>query len=531
MEGDFDNLPKPVDRALPRKSSFSSLRSALARKTSTGTLRSVKVPFPTNESNFNFPPHLPPRWRDGEHGDGCLPSTPRGRRTPKTSIGAPRLQPSTSPSTFLADIPRRAPGTPKKIDDLPASPPPVPELYTGDESLDSILNTPIASLQTPQADALDAARENPDAIEIISFFTPLTVKAAKQIESGVLKPKRLFDLLPRQQRINLGLQTPPSTGALRINQSTQFGEVNTAARSKMGPNGLPTPDYSPSRSIKVKAVCAATPDYSPVGRPRMEVKSNRAANLDTTGPIRGMAPVASAAPAVPAVPAAPAATAAMAAPVVTHRTSAATKRSSAKSIASPYPDTKPSHSAKVSITSHISSPSEAGTFGTFGNTPPLNIKPRVASRPCVPDFTASPERADRSFASEADISGIGTFRSSTFSTSSVSTEGLDGWKRQFEAGMGREWQSQFDGDVHIPGALGIGMSSVPGGLDQVGEMGEESESCHGDAATEDSHVPTEEWELEAYLRQFESVDGHSVKSGKSVRSGWSGQVQGYQGIC
>ena len=70
---------------------------------------------------------------------------------------------------------------------------------------------------------------------------PLTARA-----DSALKPKRLLNLLPRQQKINLGLQTPPS--GRRTKKST--GDVS-ALLNKSTPlqdrsdNGLATPSPSP----------------------------------------------------------------------------------------------------------------------------------------------------------------------------------------------------------------------------------------------------------------------------------------------
>jgi len=90
------------------------------------------------------------------------------------------------------------------------------------------LHTPVSNIDTPEHGA-EAA---------VSFETPpLTARAA----NDALKPKRLVNLLPKQQRANLGLQTPPSTG-LRQKKSTTFraplGErTNAPARL-----GAVTPD-------------------------------------------------------------------------------------------------------------------------------------------------------------------------------------------------------------------------------------------------------------------------------------------------
>ncbi|WWC94444.1 hypothetical protein V866_001290 [Kwoniella sp. B9012] len=121
-------LPPSIDdpeRTIPRKSSFGTIRSALTKKSSSTTLRSIRsVAHPTHPfANIDnctpplpFPAGLP---RPSHHDDlpDCFPSTPKGgRRTPKSSIGQPKLQPNQnlSPSHFLKELPRRAPETPKR---------------------------------------------------------------------------------------------------------------------------------------------------------------------------------------------------------------------------------------------------------------------------------------------------------------------------------------------------------------------------------------------------------------------------------
>ncbi|WVQ99717.1 hypothetical protein IAU59_006859 [Kwoniella sp. CBS 9459] len=137
-------LPPPTpsgDRTIPKKSSLSTLRSALTKKSSSTTLRSVRSnhlpaplqtahPFMASASltmDCGTPPPVPglPRPRERSEVEGCfpVPTTPRsgsGRRTPKSSIGQPKPQPDISPSHFLNEMPRRAPETPKREScDLP----------------------------------------------------------------------------------------------------------------------------------------------------------------------------------------------------------------------------------------------------------------------------------------------------------------------------------------------------------------------------------------------------------------------------
>ncbi|WVF71146.1 hypothetical protein IAT40_005943 [Kwoniella sp. CBS 6097] len=139
-------LPRPPgERTISKKSSLSTLRSALTKKSSSTTLRSVRSthqpatirtshPFMTSASltmDCGTPPPVPglPRPRERSEVEGCfpLPTTPKshsnsnsGRRTPKSSIGQPKPQPDISPSHFLNEMPRRAPETPKRESfDLP----------------------------------------------------------------------------------------------------------------------------------------------------------------------------------------------------------------------------------------------------------------------------------------------------------------------------------------------------------------------------------------------------------------------------
>ncbi|WWC69876.1 uncharacterized protein I206_103819 [Kwoniella pini CBS 10737] len=123
-------LPLPLsteDRTIPKKSSLSTLRSALTKKSSNTTLKSFRSashphhPFAVyaDEDAPPIPAGLPrPRYQDFIENDlpDCFPSTPRGsgKRTPKSSIGQPKLQPDLSPSKFLNQLPRRAPETPKR---------------------------------------------------------------------------------------------------------------------------------------------------------------------------------------------------------------------------------------------------------------------------------------------------------------------------------------------------------------------------------------------------------------------------------
>ena len=297
----------PTTPKLPRKSSLSTLRSVMTRKSSTGTLRSVgtiKSPHPFVGSGPTldceaYPP-VPAR-KEGYHGDGCLPSTPR-RRTPKSSIGQPRLQPNTSPSVFLAELPRRAPGTPKErardsppvpdiLDQLgyfaPLSPSdadwaPCPEEIPLHEKLrraeeasrDSTpeLSPHTRSFDTPTTDTsslvatpMSVDTSNYSAVD--TFNTPpLTARAAQD----ALKPKRLLNLLPKQSRVNLGLPTPPPTD-LRKKKSTTTFRTPLGDRTNLPPHlqGVGTPQSIASVLANADRRFAAendSPSVAKVGR-------------------------------------------------------------------------------------------------------------------------------------------------------------------------------------------------------------------------------------------------------------------------
>ncbi|WVQ77909.1 hypothetical protein IAR50_007615 [Cryptococcus sp. DSM 104548] len=131
------NLPPPLgirdDLPLPRKSSLSTLRSTLTKKGSATTLRSVRSNHTTNtaresnfgasctslagfEMDFDAPPLPPGLPRPREWGSPKTPRRGDGKRTPKSSIGQPKLKEEPSPSVFLEQMPRRAPETPRMED-------------------------------------------------------------------------------------------------------------------------------------------------------------------------------------------------------------------------------------------------------------------------------------------------------------------------------------------------------------------------------------------------------------------------------
>ncbi|KIR56751.1 hypothetical protein I315_00933 [Cryptococcus gattii Ru294] len=125
------NLPSPLppapvhaseDHTIPRKASLSTLRSVLTKKESSITLRSIRSIRSCNNASMTLnhvstddhPLPLPlPRPHREAPANSPRTTPGKGRRTPKISIGQPKLQLETSPSAFLRGMPRRAPDTPK----------------------------------------------------------------------------------------------------------------------------------------------------------------------------------------------------------------------------------------------------------------------------------------------------------------------------------------------------------------------------------------------------------------------------------
>ena len=252
-------IPNLSERVLPKKSSMSTLRLALTRKSSTNTLRSTRssTHLPCGMTHhYDVPPlplHLPPpqpRWRDAnlptinlhdaDRSAGFLPSTMLSKnfRPPKTSIGQPRIQPSKSPSAFLEYIPRRAPGMPKKENPLPALPSsddarplPLPDLVHISENM------------TMDSEDLDT----PDST-IVANCEALSESLSLQASRAetALKPERLLSVLRRQHKDLHGSQTPPVAGR-RANKPT--GDVSALLDKVPAPtirssNGRCTSDSS-----------------------------------------------------------------------------------------------------------------------------------------------------------------------------------------------------------------------------------------------------------------------------------------------
>lgn len=228
-------LPTPIDRnlPLPRKTSLSTLRS-LTKKASTGTLRSVRSvrpqhPFLNNHNvtDCDTPPIPFPLPLPYEHDvPSCVPTTPR--RMPRSSIGPPKARAEISPSTFLREMSRRAPETPKRNSDSEreyqtdsskarreATPEvlseeiitfgtPAPELSHDHATPDTSMSIATPSTGIPQTPrSQDIPRAMPGSAE---DGTPLTAKSAA---ANLSKGNRLLHLLPRQQRANMGVPPRP----------------------------------------------------------------------------------------------------------------------------------------------------------------------------------------------------------------------------------------------------------------------------------------------------------------------------------
>jgi hypothetical protein len=243
------------ERNLPKKGSLSTLRSVLSKK---GSSTSLRHPFigtgPTTDCQAPPVPGLPvPRYHDDL--PGCLPTTPR-HRTPKSSIGNPQPFTSTSPSTFLKALPRRAPGTPKKVDGEWVYEDPVveAEVQVAESRGTSIDQSIDDSMATDESVAYGIYTPASHAHVHPAMYTPMSpglspAKPVLQIPADKENRPRLLNLLPRQ-KLNLGLQTPPSTGL-------RGARIMRSAATPLKTNGLPTP--SPSPHTRLLGAHAKTP--------------------------------------------------------------------------------------------------------------------------------------------------------------------------------------------------------------------------------------------------------------------------------
>ncbi|ODN72679.1 hypothetical protein L202_08118 [Cryptococcus amylolentus CBS 6039] len=291
------NLPPPPgirdDLPLPRKTSLSTLRSALTKKGSATTLRSVRSNHTTNtakESNFGasctslvgfemdldappLPPGLP---RPREWGS---PKTPRrgggdGKRTPKSSIGQPKLKEETSPSAFLEQMPRRAPETPKREEEgtpglvggdgdvvmgedvtdeslettaifTPPAPGPAPDPMQKHPFASSLRSTTAIRSTSPLGNASPYSPFSLNSFSPAQSSTPLTAKAFGQGKDR--KPSRLGSLLPALGPAPVAGHGSKPVRALRSKKSTDALSVSGASAlgvRDVNAMGLPVPPRS-----------------------------------------------------------------------------------------------------------------------------------------------------------------------------------------------------------------------------------------------------------------------------------------------
>ncbi|OCF31939.1 hypothetical protein I316_06321 [Kwoniella heveanensis BCC8398] len=309
--------PPPGERTISKKSSLSTIRSALTKKSSSTTLRSVRSnhqsvalntthPFMSSASltmDCGTPPPLPglPRPRERSDVEGCfpIPTTPKtnsGRRTPKSSIGQPKPQPDISPSHFLKEIPRRAPETPKRRSfDLPNFNPDEnmqtpkmdgvirfeeedlgdivmspngkgdmdnpPELEA-DESMDESheIFTPPPSVTAPQCfEAFTQALGSPFPPHQASTPT-LQAKGAqvhRDRHENAARPKRMVTLIPSRTAVG----TNPGSPVLGMNTPPSL-----KLRTKKSAEGLLKGAPLSSKSVNALGLPAAPAESRPVSR-------------------------------------------------------------------------------------------------------------------------------------------------------------------------------------------------------------------------------------------------------------------------
>lgn len=405
------------------------------------------------------------------------PKTPV-RRTPKSSIGHPKLQPSTSPNTFIRDHPRRAPGTPKDDEGLEGLPIPVPAMPievdfpipqpTGSESFEEIITFPSLDSPIPAVEddvgnmsvdssiafgiATPQTNTTSSPININSeetFGTPLTAKAAAAVAEAGLKPKRFLGLLPKQQRINFGLETP-----LRTKKSTT--DIRSVLKTPLQARSTNLPDPSPSpvtRLLEAHSTKTPSKTRDPLGLlPRSSLgtvayyasynKENRASKH----PAEAFKPN---------LPASQTNFPYKRDPVKLANRKQTTFSTHPDQIHSDHPDPTDPAPPRPSIDS-VTSSNSAFEPGTFGQAHPLNLSVHRAT-PTF-DFTASPRKLQ-----------------SRFSTSTTQSEG--------------ERRSR-EGSAHGHGGF-------------IGD-GEGKEEGEGEG---DEGLPTEQWELERFLLDAERIEG------------------------
>ncbi|WWC62229.1 uncharacterized protein I303_104825 [Kwoniella dejecticola CBS 10117] len=264
-------LPPPLpieieDRVIAKKGSFSTLRSAITKKSSNTTLKSFKSashphhPFATCTYGEEEAPPIPsglPKARyhdkeiDAEMPD-YFPSTPRsraiGRRTPKSSIGPPRLQPDLSPSKFLNQLPRKAPETPKRdafdIDRnmlaTHQTPPPASDRLGGvirfeEEELGDIVMCPDTCPTSPnQSTELPDLEGDTSVDRSQEIFTPISVSKkhdAKPTQAQLVIQQTMNSLTRGQN----GLASPFRSGVLSTPTTPSLDHTVFAKATKSKP--------------------------------------------------------------------------------------------------------------------------------------------------------------------------------------------------------------------------------------------------------------------------------------------------------
>ncbi|WWC88986.1 uncharacterized protein L201_003902 [Kwoniella dendrophila CBS 6074] len=239
------DLPLPPaieDRTIPKKSSLSTLRSALTKKSSNTTLRSFKssAHYPNNpfahDSNEIQPPvpfptglPKPSRYEDDNHVPDCFSTTPKtSTRTPKSSIGQPKLQNDVSPSKFLNELPRKAPITPKRETfyiDSDTRNQHLANNISNDTVMDrgvikfeeeeSLLSGDIMMLPSTDTNLpeLDNSNNNENSLEINrsqEIFTPISKSTTKPTQAQVVIQQTLDSLTKNQLQCQLGSPFQPN---------------------------------------------------------------------------------------------------------------------------------------------------------------------------------------------------------------------------------------------------------------------------------------------------------------------------------
>lgn len=366
--------------------------------------------------------------------------------------------PSTSPSQFLKDMPRKAPSTPttpkQDGDDMDVDPNALPDIPP--------LPGVVLARQSPKL-AQAAYPLDPDANEVISFSTPppLTAKAAREadasIERGMTKSKRLLNLLPRQNRFNgisaaaadsSGTQNPgkldgprPPLGGKSTNSlSSNLIAGHNGGKKAFGPggvdkNGPPASQnhYAPRDPLGLVSRFGSAKQGNPVYKEELPFRAGAGDGWDT-------------------------------------------------------PALAPQGNGTIADSSAGYFDDSVGGYsnGTFGESPPLKLK----SRSIVPDFTASPEKSFQSLRTDMSAHHF-NLASSTASRDQI---GDDGSVTQYVVDMDHNRSTFFDPADAGKTSLARKDSSIS------------MRSYSSAMSSNEEGVPREEWELEAFLKKIERED-------------------------